>query len=215
MSDIDLSTVIIVDDEEVGLEQLMGLDLANVEPYLPSQLPAGKFRLKLKGTDRGVQTIDNSRSGKQEVHAVFVFEFEVTNVHELKDKSEDPSNYIGATHRHNKMIFNAERDIGELRAYLRAMGAQDSGASLAQLLDSAPGAEMDCEVYLRADRNDKDKKYSTINWKSAIPVTSSGPMTMAAPAAAPTPTAQVAQPTEAATPQPAAQPARAGLKLHG
>lgn len=155
---------VMVGEEEVGLMDIAGLDMTDVEEYRLTVTPAGKYHWRINDAKLDHLEVMKDKSNPDEGKVkkpVVQFELEAQNCYALVDDKLDPANAVGQKHTETFFITDPQKDLGRIKAFLADIGLEGKG-TLQTLLDEAHGMEFVSDVTNRPDKNNPDFIYANL-----------------------------------------------------
>lgn len=157
-------TMVLVGDEEVGLMDIAGLEMDDVQEYRLQVTPAGKYHWRIVESKLDHLNVRRDKDGDPQDKVekpVIQFELEAQNCFALVDDKLDPSNFVGQKHTETFFITDPQKDLGRVKAFLVDIGLEGKG-TLQSLLDTAHGMEFVSDVTNRPDKNNPDFIYANL-----------------------------------------------------
>lgn len=146
------------EDSEVNVEDLLGVDMEQVDEYRSGPFPIGRYHFKCTGA-----TVEKGLAGNpQTMRAYFAFEFECLNVLRMQESDQDPGTIIGRKHFERIYIIDAQRSLGEFRAFCNDLGLSASG-EVRDILNSMIGIEFEGLIKHGRNKDDPDRPYVNLN----------------------------------------------------
>lgn len=197
------NTLVTMGESQFTLGQLAGLDMTGVAPvYGFERRPEGLYHFRVHSASLEPITVTDKQSGAEINKPTINIILTVERALELKDKTQNPDEQLGAEHQERIWISKPD-DVGRLQALMKESGFAGSG-TLQEVLAQFVGHQFLGVIKHAKNKNDPDNPYANLVIKKgeqprSLPVESGG--------------AQVSQlqPQTQAQPQPAQQPAAQGF----
>ena len=141
------------EEMEVGLADIAGIDMNNVEAFEGGFEPTPKGVYLWEVKDGGIEEIN----GK----AVIYFELEAQECYALVDDEREPEAMIGWKHREAIFVSDLAKSVGQAKAIMQNAGFTGSG-KLDEMLDAFCGSQFISPIRHQRDKNDTDRIYAKL-----------------------------------------------------
>jgi len=153
-----------VDDLELSLDELAGIDLSEIKEVRSSAIPAGKFHWRI--TDAKLESreysLDYDDPSSEKINSpVFVFELKAQNCFALINEELDPEDYMDVEKIHTIRIKKLKKDLGKAKAFLVDIGL-DGNKSVTDLVNEAHGIEFVSDITNRANPDNPDFVFANL-----------------------------------------------------
>ncbi len=149
------------EDVEVGLADIAGIDMANVEEFEGGFEPTPKGVYHWRCSDAGLDEVADK--------PVIYFESEVVECLGIVHESKTEEEMAGWKHRETIFIQDLAKGVGQAKAIMTNSGFKGSG-TLSEMLDAFVGHEFVAPITQRKDKNDTDRIYANLKIGKITPV---------------------------------------------
>ena len=160
---------ILVNDEEISLTDLLGLDMSDIEEFRATSTPAGKWHWRIMDAKtevrEDVKDFDNPDEGKVN-RAFVIFELQAQNCYALVDDKLSPDMFVDRKHTLSFKIVDHLKDLGKVQAFLSDIGMKGD-KSLEDLLSEAHGLDFISDTTNRPNKDNPE--YVFVNLKNIEP----------------------------------------------
>lgn len=176
MSEHDMNKGVKVGEDTVTLADLAGITLDDIAEKRGESLAKGFYDFEVDAEEPPHLMIINADSDKAKI--AVKFKFKVLDVVSVSDPdfSGQPTDLIGKNHFETFFLaggdIKADEALGYLKAFMKDIGAANTGKPLKDLLTDCAGIRFSAPIGKRKNPNDTDQVFTNIQRGKIKPIIS-------------------------------------------